>query len=200
MPIEQTWREMEKLVDDGLVRAIGVSNFSAAQCEALCKVARIPPACNQVESHPFFAQTELLAACRKLGICMTAYSPLGSPGNPAQRATSEAGDTVLTDPTLKKLADAKGKSAAQIAIAFQVARGVPTFPKSVNAARLAQNIDLDDLVLSEAEVEEIRHLDRGWAGRGCYGGPRVERAGQMEPRDLQHADYPWQVDGSERAA
>ena len=87
-------REMEKLVDDGLVRAIGVSNFSAAQCEALCKVARIPPACNQVESHPFFAQTELLAACRKLGIVMTAVTLRESnsqPSNPHHRAAHPRG-------------------------------------------------------------------------------------------------------------
>jgi diketogulonate reductase-like aldo/keto reductase len=155
--------------------------------------------CNQVESHPFFAQTELLAACRKLGIVMTAYSPLGSPGNPAQRGTSADGNTVLTDPTLKKIADAKGKSAAQVALAFQVARGVPTFPKSVNAERLAQNLQLGDVALGEAEMAEISRLDRGWAGRACWAGPLVERNGVLEPRDIAHPDYAWNTDGSERA-
>ena len=53
--------------------------------------------------------------------------------------------------------------------------------------------------LSEAEIDEISKLDRGWAGRGCFGGPRVERGGKSEPRDLQHTDYPWRADGSERA-
>ena len=128
-----------------------------------------------------------------------AYSPLGSPGNPAQIGVSAEGHTVLTHPTLIRIGKEHRKSAAQVALAWQISRGVPTFPKSVNAARLAQNIDLDDLVLSEAEIDEISKLDRGWAGRGCFGGPRVERGGKSEPRDLQHTDYPWRADGSERA-
>ena len=199
VPLSETWAALEKLVDEGLVRAIGVSNFSIPQMQSVCKVARIRPACNQVESHPFFAQDALLRACQELGVLLTAYSPLGSPGNPAQIGTSADGYTVPTHPTLMQIGKAHGKSAAQVALAWQISRGVPTFPKSTNAARLAQNIDIDDLALSPEEVEAINQLDHGWLGRGCYGGPKVERSGVVEPRDLAHADYPWMPDGSERA-
>jgi len=98
-------------------------------------VARIKPECNQVESHPFFAQAELLATCRKLGVLLTAYSPLGSPGNPAQVGVSAEGLTVPKHPVLAAIGKAHGKSAAQVALAWNLARGVPTFPKSTNAAR-----------------------------------------------------------------
>ena len=213
-------------------------------------MARIKPECNQVESHPFFAQAELLATCRKLGVLLTAYSPLGSPGNPAQVGVSAEGLTVPKHPVLATIGKAHGKSAAQVALAWNLARGVPTFPKSTNAARIAQvraphpplsgccaeapssrvetaaqqpspcggvlarsiaskccrspppawqNIELDGLALSDEEMQAIGQLDRGSSGRGCFGGPKVEREGRWVPRDLAHRDYPWNEDGSERA-
>jgi alcohol dehydrogenase (NADP+) len=78
VPILDTWRALEALVEEGLVRALGVSNFNAAQVNALCDAAKVQPVCNQVESHPFFAQAPLLAACRTRGVALSAYSPLGS--------------------------------------------------------------------------------------------------------------------------
>ncbi|KAL1523637.1 hypothetical protein AB1Y20_018573 [Prymnesium parvum] len=197
VPIIETWRAMEALVDEGLVKAIGVSNFNAKQLAQLCRDARIKPVCNQVESHPYFAQEALLEACRQLGVVMTAYSPLGSPGT-GQAARSEDGVAIPSHPTLRAIGAKRGKSAAQVALAYQVARGVPTFPKTVKADRLAENLDVMNIVLTDAEMAEIRALDRGWAGRSCFAGPKVERNGVLEPRDAVHPDYPWNSDGTER--
>ena len=85
-----------------------------------------------------------------------------------------------------------------MAIAFHVKRGVPTFPKSVKAERIAENLAAGTLAarLDEADLAELRTLDAHH--RVGFGGPRVERAGGLEPRDLLHADYPWNADGSER--
>mgnify|MGYP002631406349 CR=1 FL=1 len=129
---------------------------------------------------------------------LTAYSPLGSPGNAGQAAVSSDGVPVVQNPTLRAVGAKRGKTAAQIALAFQVQRGVPTFPKSVRAERLAENLDIAAISLTADEMQEIRALDRGWAGRGCFAGPKVERDGRIEPRDIGHPDYPWNADGSER--
>jgi alcohol dehydrogenase (NADP+) len=191
VPLADTWRAMEALVDEGLVRSIGVSNFNAAQLEAICAGARIMPACNQVESHPFLAQQPLRDACRSRGVVLSAYSPLGS-------GASVDGHTVTSHPELERIGRKHRHSAAQVALAFQVRRGVPCLPKSVTAKRILENLDLGRLVraLDEAEVSALAALDKGQ--RVVYGGPKVERNGELEPRDLIHPDYPWNADGSER--
>jgi alcohol dehydrogenase (NADP+) len=194
VPLINTWRAMEALVEEGLVRGIGVSNFNSKQLAALSEQAKIAPACNQVESHPFFAQEPLLQACQSLGVTMTAYSPLGN------GATID-GHTVHAHPELARIGAKHGVySASQVAIAYQVKRGVPTFPKSVKEARIVQNLAAGALaaLLDDEDMTALRSLDA--SHRVGYGGPRVEREGRTEPRDLLHPDYPWNADGSERSS
>ena len=192
VPIIETWRAMEKLVDEGLVRAIGVSNFNARQVRELCDAARILPACNQVESHPFMQQAPLLEACKERGVVLTAYSPLGS-------GAKVDGHTVASHPVLQRIGDKHRRSAAQVAVAFQARRGVPTFPKSVSEKRLRQNLDVAALVddLDADDLDALRALEAH--ERIGFGGAKVERNGRLEPRDLVHPDYPWNADGTERA-
>jgi diketogulonate reductase-like aldo/keto reductase len=113
---EPTWRAMEFLVDSGRVRAIGVSNFNASQLERLHSFARIKPACNQVESHPYLPQTELLNFCKQNHIAFAAYSPLGSQSGPSVMHTRTR--ILMEDETIVAVANELGVHQAQILIAW----------------------------------------------------------------------------------
>ncbi|KAF7421277.1 hypothetical protein PC9H_011799 [Pleurotus ostreatus] len=140
------WADVEKLLDTGKVRAIGVSNFSVKNLDILLKSAKVIPAVNQVELHPYLAQPDLVEYCRNKGIVVTAYTPTGY-------------QNVLTNPTITDLADKYGVSPAQIVLAWHVARGVGAVPKSSNEERQKQNITLP--TLAKADVAKITALDRG---------------------------------------
>eukprot|EP01065_Artemidia_motanka_P024773 TRINITY_DN2967_c0_g2_i1.p1 TRINITY_DN2967_c0_g2~~TRINITY_DN2967_c0_g2_i1.p1 ORF type:complete len:344 (+),score=127.52 TRINITY_DN2967_c0_g2_i1:58-1032(+) len=186
VPLAETWAAMEKLVEQGLVRAIGLSNFNSVQIKAIHEGAKIKPHVLQCESHPFFPNEPLFALARSLGIVCTAYSPLGS-------GAEIDGYTVANHPELKKVADRHGKSAAQVACAWQLQRGNVVIPKSVSKERIAQNFDVT-FALSAEDMAAIAALDGGL--RCGWGGPKVERDGKSVPRDLLHADYPF-VEGLE---
>ena len=154
LPLASTWAAMEELVDTGLVRQIGVSNFSAAKLAALLPHCRIRPVVNQVERHPWLQQNDLLTFCREQRIAVTAYSPLGSPasGGPAP---------LLQDPVIESIAAAHGANTAQVLIAWGIACGTSVIPKSVRAERLAANLQAATAVqLSPAELEQIAGLER----------------------------------------
>jgi len=182
--IMQTWEAMEQLVDSGKCKAIGLSNFNSKQIAEIMEKGRIKPAVLQVESHPFFTQEPLIAFCKGHGVQVTAYSPLGS-------GAELDGSIIPKHPALAEIGAKHGKSAAQVALAFQSNRGIPTFPKSVKAERIAQNLDVD-FKLSEDEMKAISALNADT--RTGWGGPQVERNGKMEPRDMLHPHYPFQPD------
>lgn len=154
------WREMEKAVDAGKVRAIGTSNMSARKLAALLEHARIKPATNQVECHPFLAQKRLLALCKAHGIVLTAYSPLGSPDRPSRLASSDD-PAPLHNETVLAIASKRGKTPAQVLLRWQVQRGVVAIPKSVTPSRIAENAAVFDWELSAEEVAAIDGLDCG---------------------------------------
>jgi alcohol dehydrogenase (NADP+) len=152
-PLADTWGAMEDLVEAGRVRQIGVSNFSLAKLTALAASARITPAVNQVERHPWLQQNDLLHHCRERGVVLTAYAPLGS-------GASIEDHSLLADPQIRSIATAHRASAAQVLIAWGLACGTAVIPKTVHPERLEENLAAAELQLGEAELAAIRDLDR----------------------------------------
>jgi len=151
-----TWKEMEKLVDDGLCKSIGVSNFNKRQIERVQGIARIQPATNQVECHPYLIQSKLMEFCKSKNISVTAYSPLGSPDRP----WAQKGDPVLMDdPKLVAIAEKHKKSPAQILIRYQIQRGNIVIPKSVTKNRIASNFDVFGFELDSTDISAIDSFD-----------------------------------------
>ncbi|KAJ7187325.1 NADP-dependent oxidoreductase domain-containing protein [Mycena filopes] len=140
-----TWAAVERLHESGRARAIGVSNFSVKTLEELLKTAKIVPAVNQVEIHPYHAQPALVKYCRAKGIALVAYTPSGR-------------EHVRTDPTLAALAAKYSVSPNQIILAWHLARGIVAIPGSTDAGRQRENITLP--TLSGEDVESITALDR----------------------------------------
>ncbi|KAL4799015.1 protein GCY [Aspergillus venezuelensis] len=121
----ETWRQMEEVYKAGLVKAIGVANWSIPYLEDLRKTWTVVPAVNQVELHPFLPQHELREYCENLGILLEAYSPLGSTGAP-----------IMEDEEIQSIAEKNGVSAATVLISYHVNKGVVVLPKSVTEKRI----------------------------------------------------------------
>ena len=155
--VKETWSAMEMLVDKGLVRDIGVSNFPISLLHELLCEARIPPVVNQVELHPLLQQSKLLRYCQARGVKVQAYSPLGTPGYRESKEPS-----VMDDPVLKSIAARHDVSVAQVCIAWALQRGCSVVAKSTSDSHLKQNIQSQELNLTVSEMEEIAKLDRGY--------------------------------------
>lgn len=152
-----TWKEMEKLVEAGLTKSIGLSNFNSKQVARVLESATIKPAMNQIECHPYLAQRKLSAFCKDRGVAITAYSPLGSPARPWATA---ADPVVLDEPAVAALATKHGKTKAQILLRWQIQRGHIVIPKSTNSSRIVENFSVFDFTLTEEDMDEIAKLDR----------------------------------------
>lgn len=156
-PLLETWKAMEKLVEKGLVKSIGVSNFNSKQIEDVLKIAKIPPAVNQVECHPYLNQEKLRRFLHDRNITMAAYSPLGSPDRPW--ATKDD-PILLEDPKLAEIAKKYNVSVASICLRYQIQRGNIVIPKSVTKSRIQSNYDLFEFQIYEEEWEEIESLNK----------------------------------------
>ncbi|XP_067657242.1 aldo-keto reductase family 1 member B1-like isoform X2 [Haliotis asinina] len=156
-----TWRAMEKLVDKGLVRSIGVSNFNKQQLERILKMdgLKYKPTNIQVEMSPYLGQEDLLQFCLKNGISTTGYASFGAPGQ--DYITKDAPKT-LEDPTIVQIGRKYNKSSAQVILRWGIQRGFAVVPKSTNPSRLAQNMDIFGFKLSEEDVKAMLALDRGY--------------------------------------
>lgn len=151
-----TWQSMEKLVDAGLCRSIGISNFNIEQVARLLKAARIPPAILQIECHPYFNQRELLEFCGTKKIAVTAYSPLGSAHTPYEKP---GGVALLEHPKILDIAKVHGKSVAQILVRYQTQLGNVVIPRSVTKAHLVSNLSIFDFKLSDNDMCILNDLD-----------------------------------------
>ena len=153
------YKALERLQTDGRVRAIGVSNFMPHHLEALLAETDVVPALNQIELHPYFTQPEVQRADAEHGILDQAWSPIGGitfyPGFGDERRS------VLDDPLIGEIAERYGKSAAQVMLRWHLQQGRSAIPKSTNPARIAENFDVFDFVLSDQELTELDALDRG---------------------------------------
>ncbi len=153
-----TWEAMEKLVKKGLVRSIGVSNFKRSRLSFLVNNATITPAVNQVECHPCLQQRSLLNYCKKEGIVLTAYAPLGS-GDRPQSGKKAGSREILDFPLVANLAEEAGISKAQLLLAWGLGRGTCVIPKSVHAHRLKENFEALEIELSASITKQLDNLD-----------------------------------------
>ena len=147
---EQAWAAMEKLHQQGKIRAIGVSNFHKSHLEKLEETARIQPYVNQIESHPYLNNQGLIDYCRARGIAVEVWSPLGGTNG-----------TLLADETIGSLAKKYGRTPAQIVLRWGIQRDVVVIPKYVHKERIASNLDVFDFALTDADMEQLGCLDRG---------------------------------------
>ncbi|MGH8161893.1 MAG: aldo/keto reductase [Gammaproteobacteria bacterium] len=159
LPLTVTWKAMEDCTGDGLTRHIGESNFSARKLQQVLEEGDINPAMNQVEMHPYLQQPDLLDFCRKKGIHVTAYSPLGSSDRPlGLKAENEP--VLLEDPTIRGVAERHDASPAQVLIAWALERDTAVIPKSVNPERIRQNLEAAELTLTDSDMQALARLDR----------------------------------------
>lgn len=144
---KETWKALEKLYEDGLVKAIGVSNFQVHHLKDLLSDAKVKPMVNQVEFHPYLTQKELLAYCNEENIQLEAWSPLMQ------------GEVVRVD-VIKELAEKYGKTPAQIVLRWDLQHGVVTIPKSVKEHRIRENADVFDFELSQEDMDKLDALNK----------------------------------------
>ena len=156
----KTWRQMEKLVDLGLVRHIGTSNMTIPKLNLLLSDARIKPAVNEMEMHPHLQQTELFQYVRAQGIEPVAYSPIGSPGRPDRDRTPQ--DTVdVEDPAIVRIAARLGVHPAVVCVKWAAQRGATPIPFSVNPRNYTANLEgVVSPPLTDEEMAEIAGIDK----------------------------------------
>lgn len=142
------WRAMEEAYKAGKLRAIGVCNCYPHVLADICETVAVKPAVNQVELHPFFQQENALALMREYGVHPEAWGPF-----------AEGSHGIFTHPVLTAIGQKYGKSAAQVALRWNVQRGVTVIPKSVHKERMEQNINIWDFTLSGEDMAEIAKLD-----------------------------------------
>ena len=144
------YRAMEEAYKEGKLKAIGVCNFYPHRLADLCETVEVIPAVNQVELHPFFQQENALALMKEYGVVPEAWGPF-----------AEGNHGIFTHPVLTAIGQKYGKSAAQVALRWNVQRGVVVIPKSVHKERIEQNMNIWDFQLSDKDMAEIAKLDIG---------------------------------------
>lgn len=156
------YQALEKLLTDGKVRAIGVSNFMPHHLDRLLEQTHVVPAVNQVELHPYFCQPDVQQADAHHGILTQAWSPIG--GITFYPGWGEGRRSVMADPQIRQIAIDHGKTPAQVMIRWHIQEGRSAIPKSVHAERIRQNFDVFDFQLSDDELARLDALDTGVRG------------------------------------
>ena len=144
------YRAMEEAYKEGKLKAIGVCNFYPNRLADLCETVDVMPAVNQVELHPFFQQENALALMKEYGVHPEAWGPF-----------AEGNHGIFTHPVLTAIGEKYGKTAAQVALRWNVQRGVTVIPKSVHKERMEQNLNIWDFQLSDEDMAEIVKMDLG---------------------------------------
>jgi diketogulonate reductase-like aldo/keto reductase len=170
----QVWKDMEKLVALGLVKNIGVSNFTVNQLKRILDICTIKPFCNQIEIHLLHQNTELVDFCKQNGILPVAFSPL------AQKPL----DILFTLPKLQEVASKHGKTMGQVALKFLLQQGITIIPKSTNPKRIKENIDLFNFELTSDEIKDL-------AKEGQANPKTIVDYHPMFERFKDHPEYPY---------
>ena len=170
----EAYRALETLLADGKVRAIGVSNFMVDHLTTLLDATSVVPAVNQLEIHPYFQQRAVLDFDDRHGILNQAWSPIG--GITFYPGFGEDRRSVLEDPAVTRVAEAHGKSPAQVLLRWGLQQGRSVIPKSTKRTRIAENFDVFDFELTAAELTALDALETG-------------RRGGPEPEDVTLADF-----------
>ncbi|GAM23002.1 hypothetical protein SAMD00019534_061770 [Acytostelium subglobosum LB1] len=147
VPLQVTWQEMEALVDDGLTKSIGVSNYNVQTLNDLLTYCRIKPAVNQVELHPYNTQPLLKWYCERNDIHLTAYSPLGS-------------GQLVNDPKVAEIAIKYDRSVSNILCRWAIQHGFSVIPKSVTPSRITENLSIVDFTISDVDMEQLNALNK----------------------------------------
>ncbi len=146
--IKGSWKAMEELYEEGKIKAIGVSNFEPAQLEELLSYAKIKPAVNQIEIHPFFQQFETQETLQEMNIQPEAWSPLAGGRN-----------EIFSNPVIAAIGKKYNKSNAQIALRWIIQRGIITIPRTSNQAYMLENLNIFDFELDDADMKQMATLD-----------------------------------------
>ncbi|GFZ15187.1 NAD(P)-linked oxidoreductase superfamily protein [Actinidia rufa] len=162
LDLETTWVGMEKCLDMGLCRSIGVSNFSTKKIQRLVDFASVPPAVNQVEMHPMWRQTKLREFCGDHKIHVSAYSPIGGPGN------SWGSTAVINHPIIQSIAHKHRATPAQVALRWGLSKGSSVIAKSFNKGRMKENIGAVDLRLDDCDLCDIERMEEWKIMRGEF--------------------------------
>ena len=158
VPIIETWEIMSEAKRQGLVKHIGVSNFSEKKLRDLMKKTSENPEMNQVELHPFLQQHELVEFCKENNIHLTAFSPLGS-GDRAQQMKADNEPSLLKNNTINKIAEKHNASPAQVLIKWAVARGTAVIPKSTSKDHIISNLESEKINLDQEDLKKIAAID-----------------------------------------
>ncbi|XP_024436481.2 aldo-keto reductase family 1 member C15 [Desmodus rotundus] len=160
--LRDTWEALEKCKDAGLTKSIGVSNFNQKLLEMILNKPglKYKPVCNQVECHPYLNQSKLLAFCKSKDIVLVAYSALGSQRDP--NWVEKDSPFLLEDPILNAIAKKYNRSPGQVALRYQVERGVVVLAKSFNEKRIKENFQIFDFELSPEDMKTIDGLNRNF--------------------------------------
>ncbi|KAJ7244665.1 hypothetical protein O6H91_07G058800 [Diphasiastrum complanatum] len=149
-----TWKALERCVDIGVTKDIGVSNFTVKKLEQLLDFARISPVVDQVELHPIWQQRQLREYCKKKNIHVSAWSPLGGPGKPW------GSYRVLEHPIIKRIAEKHGKTPAQVTLRWIMEIGVSAMVRTLTPGRMLENISIFDFALTEEDHAEISTIEQ----------------------------------------
>lgn len=164
------YRALEDLYDEGKIKAIGISNFSAERMADIATFNRVVPAVNQIETHLFWQQYYLHEWCNKYNIQHEAWGPL------AQHRLKE----VIENPLVKEIAANHRKTPAQVALRHHIQRGIVVVPKSLHKERMKQNIEIFDFELTDSEMEKLKSLDENKSMWAEYDDPMIVQYAMAE--------------------
>ncbi|XP_014603614.1 PREDICTED: alcohol dehydrogenase [NADP(+)] [Polistes canadensis] len=163
----KVWKEMEKQVELGRTKSIGLSNFNETQIKKILSITSIPISNLQVELHVYFQQVELVKFCKSNNISITAYSPLGTRGLVKLLGKTDVLPDLLTNAVVLKIAQKYNKTAAQILLKHIICKGISAIPKSTNPQRIKENIQLFDWELEDEDILKLNALNKGKSARIC---------------------------------